>query len=127
VGTECNSALTVVTYRRDRVYNLIGTSEQVQDLLHHEFGHILQYRQPYVGSKFYSVIVPESAASAYLDGKVINPFQGYALHDHAHFWTETWANKLSMNYFGSGVFNNQYEFRGEEIGLFNLMKFFRLL
>lgn len=61
------------------------------NLLAHEFGHVLQSLLPYVGADgFYGIIAPQSLASA-----TINP-QG-----HDYFWTETWANYLSNNYFGS--------------------------
>lgn len=64
-------------------------------LLQHEFGHILQYRE--VGAKaYYSVIAPESLASA---------TRSQSAHDH--FWTETWANYLSKEYFG----NNWYGYK----------------
>ena len=61
-------------------------------MIQHEYGHVLQYKQ--VGPKaYYSVIAPESAASASYSN--INP-----LHVHDSFWTETWANYLSRQYFG---------------------------
>ena len=104
------------------VYNLLETSEYVQDLLHHEFGHILQSRQPFVGIRgFYKVIAPESALSAYLDGKIIAP-PTWTLHSHNNFWTETWANKLSRDYFGN-IFHDFVNFRGEPLGLVNFLKF----
>ena len=62
-------------------------------MLQHEFGHILQYRQ--VGTKaYYSVIAPESLFSA-----TRSRFD--SLYSHDYFWTETWANFLSKEYFGA--------------------------
>ncbi|MEZ4772740.1 MAG: RHS repeat-associated core domain-containing protein [Bacteroidia bacterium] len=62
------------------------------ELMQHEFGHILQSNM--VGLyAFYKVIGIESLASASRDG-----IGGYS---HNTFWTETWANYLSQNYFGN--------------------------
>jgi hypothetical protein len=64
-------------------------------LVHHEFGHILEARM--VGFKaFYTIIGPESLQSAINDGIL--------WHSHKNFWTETWANYLSKNYFGDMYF-----------------------
>ena len=68
-------------------------SEVGKELLQHEYGHVLQYKK--VGPKaYYSVIAPESAASA--SYSCINP-----LYNHDSFWTETWANFLSKQFFGA--------------------------
>ena len=70
-------------------------------LLQHEFGHILQYRE--VGAKaYYSVIAPESAASAALS-------EVYTSYSHDHFWTETWANYLSKEYFGNKWYGYKFK------------------
>lgn len=85
-------------------------------MLQHEFGHILQYRQ--IGAKaYYSVIAPESLASAVYLG--INPS-----HSHYFFWTETWANYLSKGYFGRNWlgFNYPKEYPAQNISLFNLFR-----
>ena len=67
---------------------LTGGEKQGKALLQHEFGHILQYRE--VGAKaYYTCIAPQSMASA-----CRSEFK------HDRFWTETWANHLSKNYFG---------------------------
>jgi RHS repeat-associated protein len=61
-------------------------------LMQHEFGHILQANE--VGIRaFYSVIGSESLTSASMNG-VLG-------HSHSAFWTETWANYLSKDYFGA--------------------------
>lgn len=58
-------------------------------LMQHEYGHILQYRL--VGPKaYYSIIAPESLMDAMISTEA----------EHNVFWTETWANYLSKNYFG---------------------------
>ena len=58
-------------------------------MMQHEFGHILQFRK--IGSyAYWQVIAPESLASA--------TFGTY--ESHRRFWTETWANYLSREYFG---------------------------
>lgn len=62
-------------------------------MIQHEYGHILQYRK--VGTYFYySVIAKESLANCMFD-KV------FKTDTHSSFWTETWANYLSKNYFGN--------------------------
>jgi len=62
----------------------------------HEFGHILQYRE-HGALAYYNVIAPESLNSA-----MTNSYSG-----HNNFWTETYANYLSRNYF-----YNQYVMNG---------------
>ena len=58
------------------------------DLFTHEFGHILQAKK--VGeAAFYDIIAPSSGYSA-----TVNSYRG-----HNQFWTETWANQLSYDYF----------------------------
>ena len=68
-----------------------------KELVHHEFGHILQARK--VGLKaFYTLIGPESLISA--------ANNGIMWHSHKKFWTETWANYLSKEYFGNMYFGS---------------------
>lgn len=75
---------------------LTGGGNQGKALLQHEFGHILQYRM--VGPKaYYTLIAPESLASA---------FRSEIKHDY--FWTETWANYLSREYFGANWLGAKY-------------------
>lgn len=87
----------------------------VRDLLRHEFGHILQARQPFVGvANFYGIIGPESLASAARHG--ING------HSHSDFWTETWANNLALRYFGN-PFSDPIKFPSSPLSAVNFMKF----
>ena len=62
-----------------------------RELLQHEFGHILQYRK-WGADVYYNIIAPESLFSAATSGP---------LHEHHKFWTETYANYLSKEYFGA--------------------------
>lgn len=56
-------------------------------MMRHEFGHVLQYKN--IGFvKYYGVLAPASLSSATNN-----------LNNHNLFWTETWANYLSYNYF----------------------------
>ena len=64
-------------------------------LLNHEFGHILQAKE-WGLSAFYSEIAPESLHSA-----ICETVRGENNYQHKTFWTETYANYLSSNYFGS--------------------------
>ena len=69
-----------------------GASENGRALMQHEFGHVLQYR--IVGaSKYYQVIAKES----FLNMCGISPYNKVP---HDVFWTESWANYLSKQYFG---------------------------
>ncbi|WP_205943771.1 RHS repeat domain-containing protein [Pedobacter aquae] len=69
-----------------------NTMNRYTELMQHEFGHILQAKE--IGNiAFYKVIGKQSLVSASLDG-----VGSYA---HRNFWTETWANYLSSQYFGS--------------------------
>ena len=79
-------------------FSLNSTAEYTQQLLQHEFGHILQSK--IVGlDAYYGVIAPESLWSA--------ARSTYGNWNHNTFWTETWANYLSHNYFGlKSVLNN---------------------
>ncbi len=56
-------------------------------LMQHEFGHILQSRRVGTGT-FYGIIGKGSLISAAFN------------HSHNTYWTETWANYLSQQYFG---------------------------
>jgi RHS repeat-associated protein len=67
----------------------IGTA-----LVQHEFGHILQCRM-YGSYAYYHIIAPESMANCIYS----NAMGNQAIHDN--FWTETWANYLSKEFFGS--------------------------
>lgn len=65
-----------------------GSSEIGRAMMQHEFGHVLQYR--IVGSyNYYTVIAKESLKSCTTN-----------VEAHSNFWTETWANYLSKQYFG---------------------------
>jgi hypothetical protein len=82
------------------------------DLVHHEYGHILLANL--VGYKaFYSVIGKESLISASMDG-ILG-------HKHNTFWTETWANYLSRNYFGDMYFGGS-NFPVQNINWFNVTR-----
>lgn len=96
-------------------YSLLGKgNEKIADLFRHEFGHILQSRQPFVGiDGFYKVIARESIWSA--------ATSTYA--EHNSFWTETWANSLSNNYFG-GSFNYPSVYPISSLSSSNFLKFF---
>ncbi len=86
---------------------LTGGGNQGKALLQHEFGHILQYRA--VGPKaYYSIIPPESLASA---------CRSEIKHDH--FWTETWANYLSKEYFGVNWLGAKYGYVVQPLNSFN--------
>ena len=62
-------------------------------MMQHEFGHVLQYNR--VGrADYYYVIARESFKNCALDRLT-------GLDTHSNFWTETWANYLSKNYFGA--------------------------
>jgi len=79
------------------------------DLVHHEFGHILQAR--IWGNKtFYSVIGSESLSSATFT------------NTHNTYWTETYANYLSSQYFGSGYYANPVRFPIENVSVNNFVK-----
>ncbi len=68
-------------------------------LLQHEFGHILQYRL--VGrNAYWGLIAKESFNSA-----------RYHSSNHYEFWTETWANYLSKEYFGKEWYGLRRRFR----------------
>ena len=69
----------------------LGVLENDNDMMKHEFGHILQYRK-HGARAYWEVIGPESLWSANKHGK-----NGW---NHNKFWTETYANYLARNYFG---------------------------
>lgn len=84
---------------------------ETQDLLRHEFGHILESRESFVGLKgFYKIIALESLATSNLP--IAN-----------NYWTETWANHLSTNYFGYGGFYDQIKYPALPLSDFNRAKF----
>ena len=83
-------------------------------MMQHEYGHILQYGC--VGPKaYYSIIAPESLASASMHQKL-----GW---NHDTFWTETWANHLAKGYFGTNWIGGS-SYPVQDISKFNA---FRLL
>ena len=93
---------------------LTSGSDVGKELLQHEYGHVLQYKK--IGAKaFYSVITPESTASA--SYSCINP-----LYNHDSFWTETWANYLSRHYFGSKWLGGDYGRIAQPLSMFNAMR-----
>ena len=61
-------------------------------MMQHEFGHVLQYRR--VGADFYYRVIAKESAMNCGD---IWPYNGIS---HSEYWTETWANYLSKQYFG---------------------------
>ena len=93
---------------------LTSGSDIGKELLQHEYGHVLQYKR--VGAKaFYSVITPESVASASYSN--INP-----LYTHDSFWTETWANYLSRHYFGTKWLGGKWGRIAQPLSMFNAMR-----
>ncbi|MDR0206019.1 MAG: hypothetical protein LBI45_02010 [Bacteroidales bacterium] len=78
----------------------LGVFDNDKDMIHHEFGHILQYRK-HGARAYWSVIGPESIWSAAKDGK-----NGW---EHRDFWTETYANYLARNYFGLKAFSEGWD------------------
>ncbi len=65
-------------------------------MMQHEFGHVLQYR--IVGErKYYTVIAKESLINCTLEPST-----------HDTFWTETWANYLSKQHFGTKWYGFEY-------------------
>ena len=67
---------------------------KVVDMLQHEFGHILQYRE-YGADAYNNVIAPEAQASYH------RALKYNKLSLHYNHWTETHANFLSQRYFGA--------------------------
>lgn len=86
-------------------------------LMRHEFGHVLQYLKHGVNA-YYGIIAPESAASAIFN----------SIEQHFHFWTESYANYLSFNYFKPQIVKgviplwNFKEYPVKNINLFNLFR-----
>ena len=92
-------------------YSIYSSSLYTKQLLLHEFGHILQARK--VGMvAYYSIIAKESFISASFDG-----INGWS---HDLFWTETWANYLSQNYFGANSLINSWP--SQNISWFNYLR-----
>lgn len=97
---------------RSAMINSTGWNRQ---LLQHEFGHILQYKK--IGPiAYYSTVAPESLASATFDPK-----------NHSLRWMETWANYLSMEYFGSKYISNAVDFPVQNISQYHQMRIKRVL
>ena len=91
-------------------YAVKNAFNETYDLFKHEFGHILQSREPFVGVKgFYKIIAPESLATS-----------NTSFADS--YWTETWANHLSKQYFGYGFYDS-VRFPVKDISAFNRTKF----
>jgi len=83
-----------------------------EDMVRHEFGHILQYRE--VGPlAYYRIIAKESLLSAAMHNKL-----GW---NHNTFWTETWANYLSSGYFSDRPWN-ETEYPIQNLSWFNLLR-----
>ena len=73
-------------------------------MMQHEFGHVLQARK--VGMRFYyDVIAKESSMNC----NGIWPYNGIS---HDEFWTETWANYLSKQYFRDRWLGMEIKFPG---------------
>ena len=89
-----------VTLPQKGIYVGRGVYSNDIDMMMHEFGHILQYRK-HGSLAYYSVIGPESLASASRNG--VNGW------NHNIYWTETYANYLSHNYFGMQAFRNGWD------------------
>jgi hypothetical protein len=89
-----------------------GVYDNDKQTVYHEFGHVLQYKK--VGPlAYYRIIGKESFLSAIMDGQF-----GWK---HKDFWTETWANYLSSNYFTD--FDWDYEaYPAKDISWFNLLR-----
>ena len=88
--SKWRTGMMTTVSRRKGVFT--GNSENGRAMVQHEFGHVLQYR--IVGEKnYYRVIAKESL----LNCSKIKPYDKIP---HDEFWTETWANYLSKQYFG---------------------------
>ena len=95
-------------------FTLNSSTRYTQELLQHEFGHILQAKK--VGlDAYYGVIAPESLWSAVK--------ATYGNWNHNTFWTETWANYLSHNYFGAKSLLNTTIWPIQNISIQNAVKF----
>ena len=83
-------------------------------LLQHEYGHILQADK--VGMRaYYGVIAKESLASSTLERISSGSW------NHNNYWTETWANYLSNQYFGS-VYVQSAIYPIQNISTFNYLR-----
>ncbi|UKK53729.1 FKBP-type peptidyl-prolyl cis-trans isomerase [Prevotella sp. E2-28] len=86
----------------------VFTSSQIDGIvmMQHEFGHVLQYRK--VGKDFYYRVIAKESAMNCND---IWPYDGIP---HAEYWTETWANYLSKQYFGERWLGMETQILGRE-------------
>ena len=62
-----------------------------------------------------------------IEGRIYAPqnsphYQVFVLFSNGTFWTETWANHLSKNYFGNGYYANPIRFPVQDISWFNLVR-----
>lgn len=89
------------------------------DMVKHEFGHVLQYNL-HGELAYYSIIAPESFVNASMSKTDM---------EHNNFWTETYANYLSYNYFKT-KYNctswNLKEYPIKSISFFNRLRLYLL-
>ena len=91
-----------VTIPESGIYAGVGiftnrqASNQYLQMMQHEFGHILQYRE-WGPKAYWTIIAPESLGSCI--------GQRMGLNNHNEFWTETYANYLAKRHFGSDWVN----------------------
>jgi hypothetical protein len=124
LGKYTSGGYAGVTIPEKGIFVGLGVYSNDEDMMRHEFGHILQYRK-YGASAYWRVIAPESLWSASKHRK-----NGW---NHDIFWTETYANYLSRNYFGRQAFNdgwdsfywNYKEYPVENISSENLLRLSR--
>ena len=89
----------------------VYTSQKIlgKQMMQHEFGHILQYRE-YGSAAYWHIIAPESLLNA-----------TFSPSTHSSFWTETWANYMSKNYFGK-LWIGGLDYPCKNISTFNLFR-----
>jgi len=114
---EYGKGYSAVTLPGIGIITGIGVFANDKAMMQHEFGHILQFRL--FGPKaYYGTIGPESLVSATLQ-QISN-----GSWNHNTFWTETWANHLSKEYFGVGWQggNNPSMYPVQNISTFNWIR-----